>query len=374
MIIFLNGTSSAGKSTLARKIMRQSARPFLYYSIDHLVNYWIDEKFVAFENEPRDWFFHEFSLDDNGNPLTHIVDGPNAIQLHWDMIDALAVLIQKGYDLIIDEVLWDEKIFARYADALCFANRVYIVKVACELLECERRESDREDRFKGMARALYNQVYYQELSYDLEVDTTATQPEQLASVVVQFVENHKTPQAFYQYLYKHITFTPLTVEHFDDLFRWLNAEHVRQWWPHDSHWTQAAIQQKYETYVQGYKTIDNTTKPIHAFVIECAKKPIGYIQFYDVNDFPRDGYELVKTKDSVAALDMYIGEVQYLNKNIAAVAIAEFMQMHIKPNFAACFVDPDSANFAAIRTYEKCGFRVMKTLEKPSITCMLKQF
>ncbi|MGE3320240.1 MAG: AAA family ATPase, partial [Candidatus Berkiella sp.] len=63
MIIFLNGTSSVGKSTLARAIMRQSERPFIYYSIDHLVNYWIDEKFVAFENEPKDWFFHDISVD-----------------------------------------------------------------------------------------------------------------------------------------------------------------------------------------------------------------------------------------------------------------------------------------------------------------------
>ncbi|HRE33006.1 MAG TPA: GNAT family N-acetyltransferase, partial [Candidatus Berkiella sp.] len=320
MIIFLNGASSAGKSTLARKIMRQSARPFLYYSIDHLVNFWIDEKFVAFENEPQDWVFHEFSLDEKGNPLTHIVDGPNAVQLHWDMIDAISVLIQKGYDLIIDEVLWEDQIFARYVDALCFANRVYIIKVACELMECERRESTRKDRFKGMARSLYNNVYYQELSYDLEVDTTATQPEQLASTVVQFIETQKAPQAFLQYLTKHIAFTPLQDEHFDNLFLWLNKEHVKQWWPHDHLWTQEAIQQKYETYTLGYKIIDTISKPIHAFVIECANKPIGYIQFYDINDFPRDGYELVKTKDKVAAIDMYIGETQYLNKNIGALA------------------------------------------------------
>src|ERR1700722_10983686 len=110
MIIFLNGASSVGKSSIARKIMRQSNRPFIYFSIDHLVNLWVDEKFIAFEDEPDESLYREREKDSTGNLLTHIVDGPHAKQLHWDMIEALTVLIKKGYDLIIDEVLWENEI------------------------------------------------------------------------------------------------------------------------------------------------------------------------------------------------------------------------------------------------------------------------
>ncbi len=373
MIIFLNGTSSSGKSTLARQIMRQSERPFLYYSIDHLVNFWIDEKFVAFENEPKDWFFHDFSLDEQGNPLTHIVDGPNAVQLHWDMIEAIAVLIEKGYDLIIDEVLWQNEIFMRYVDALCFANKVYVVKVICELMECERRESERDDRFAGLARALYPQVYNPAIDYDLEIDTTSDDPQQAAQRVIQYVETHKEPSAFNAFIRKQITFKPLAIEHFSYLKRWLNADHVAKWWSKDKAWTNKDIEQKYHTYTKGFKISGSDEKPLHAFIIECASKPIGYIQYYDVNDFEREGYDLPLANEKTAAIDLYIGEKQYLNKNLSSVLLSQFIESYIQSPFSACFVDPDTANLAAIRTYETCGFVVVKQLSQPPITCMVKK-
>lgn len=373
MIIFLNGTSSVGKSTLARAIMRQSERPFIYYSIDHLVNFWIDEKFVAFENEPKDWFFHDISVDEYGNRLTHIIDGPNAVQLHWDMIESLAVLIQKGYDLIIDEVLWEKEIFERYIDALCFSKKVFIVKVICDLIECERRENEREDRFKGLARGLYSKVYNNDLIYDLEIDTTTDSADASAKQVVQFVESHKAPTAFLEYISQKITFIPLQNKHFALLQHWLNTEEVAMWWSKDKAWTHAEIEEKYLSYVQGYKMMDGVRKPIHAFIIECANKPIGYIQYYDVNDFERDGYDLPKTSEKMAAIDLFIGEQNYINKNLGKVIINQFVENYIQNQFKACYVDPDTANTTAIRTYEKSGFTVVKQLDQPPVTIMIKK-
>lgn len=196
MIIFLNGASSVGKSTIAREMMRQSDRPYLYFSIDHLVNFWIDQKFVAYENEPGDWFYHEQAIDEEGHFETRIIDGPNAIQLHWDMIESIAVLINKGYDFIIDEVLWDNSIFERYAPILLKANRVYMVKVICDLVECERREKKRTDRFKGLARGLYNQVYQSFPYYDIEIDTTGMAYQKSAKQVLDYVEKNDYPTAF----------------------------------------------------------------------------------------------------------------------------------------------------------------------------------
>lgn len=353
--------------------MRQSERPFLYYSIDHLVNFWIDEKFVALENEPKDWFFHDISVDAEGNRLTHIIDGPNAVQLHWDMIESLAVLIQKGYDLIIDEVLWQDEIFDRYVNALCFSNKVFVVKVICELLECERREQEREDRFIGMARALYPQVYNNAVIYDLEIDTTSNTANTAAQQVIRYVESHKEPKAFISYISNKINFTPLKNEHFSLLQRWLNTEHVATWWSKDKAWTPADIEKKYQTYLQGFKMSGLDAKPLHAFVIECANHPIGYIQYYDVNDFAREGYDLPHLNGKIAAIDLYIGEKQYLNKNLSVVLLKQFMDDYIKSEYSGVFVDPDTANIAAMRTYEKCGFEVVKVLSSPPITLMIKK-
>lgn len=205
MIIFLNGGSSVGKSTIAREMMRQSDRPFLYFSVDHLVNFWIDEKFVAFENEPKEWFYHERALDETGNVEVRIIDGPNALQLHWDMIEAISVLIKKGYDFIIDEVLWDESIFNRYIPALSSANRVYMVHVVCDLVECERREKKRNDRFEGLARGLYNQVYKDFPYYDFVADTTGAKKEIMAAEILKFVDKNDHPTAFQRSVQKQIT-------------------------------------------------------------------------------------------------------------------------------------------------------------------------
>lgn len=196
MIIFLNGSSSVGKSCIARQIMRQSDRPFIYFSIDHLVDLWMDDKFIVFEGESKEWFNYKSEADATGNKVTHLVSGPHAEQLHWDMIEALTVLIKKGYDLIIDEVLWDNNIFEKYKPALQHAQTVYIIKVICDLIECERREKNRKDRFQGFARALYHQVYANCPFYDLEVDTTYTTSAQCAQHILQFMHTHPQPQAF----------------------------------------------------------------------------------------------------------------------------------------------------------------------------------
>ncbi|MGE3319794.1 MAG: GNAT family N-acetyltransferase, partial [Candidatus Berkiella sp.] len=319
------------------------------------------------------WFFHDISVDEYGNRLTHIVDGPNAIQLHWDMIESLAVLIQKGYDLIIDEVLWENEIFERYIDALCFSKKVFIVKVICDLIECERRENEREDRFKGLARGLYSKVYTNDVIYDLEVDTTSDDADTSAKHVIQFVESMKAPQAFLKYISQKISFTPLQNEHFALLQRWLNTEEVAMWWSKDKAWSRADIEHKYRSYVQGVKMNDGVAKPIYAFIIQCANKSIGFIQYYNVNDFNRDGYDLPQTTEKVAAIDFFIGEQHYLNKSLGTVIINQFIDTYIKSQFTACYVDPDNANVAAKRTYEKSGFKVMKQLSEPPVTIMIKK-
>jgi chloramphenicol 3-O phosphotransferase len=200
MIIFLNGASSVGKSCIARQIMRQSNRPFIYFSIDHLIDLWMDGKFIVFEGESDEWFNYQSNPDPAGNVVTHMVSGPHAEQLHWDMIEALTVLIKKGYDLVIDEVLWNAKIFEKYTEALKHAQSVYLIKVICELIDCERREKKRIDRFQGLARALYWQVYPNCPYYDLEIDTTYASSEQCAKEILEFVHMYPHPEAFLKVL------------------------------------------------------------------------------------------------------------------------------------------------------------------------------
>jgi chloramphenicol 3-O-phosphotransferase/RimJ/RimL family protein N-acetyltransferase len=368
MIIFLNGASSVGKSTIARALMHASNRPFLYYSIDHLLNFWIDEKFVFLDQEPKDWIYEE--TDQHDRTLAHFIDGPHVNQLHWDMIDALDVLITKGYDIIIDEVLWDPEIFKKYIPALSDGKSVYLVKIICDLIECERREKRRNDRYQGFARASYAKVYGAYPEYDLEIDSTHIRPSENAQKIIEFTQSEKKPRAFLSALKPAVSFESLQEKHFGQLQLWMNALHLQDTWGENKEWTLQEIKAKYQTIVRGYKSTDQGQKPIQAFIILCAEKPIGYIQYYNAYDFPR-AHSLEKLPESLAALDVYIGEPHFLNKGIGSFAIAQTLQSQIFKSFSACLVDPDTGNAQAIRAYEKAGFKIIKQLENPPQVWML---
>ena len=67
-------------------------------------------------------------------------------------------------------------------------------------------------------------------------------------------------------MYKTIQFIPLTHDHFPLLLTWLETPHVKAWWDQDVMWTAPKIDEKYGTYVQGYKILKGIQHPIHAFI------------------------------------------------------------------------------------------------------------
>ncbi len=138
----------------------------------------------------------------------------------------------------------------------------------------------------------------------------------------------------------------------------MNTDSVAKWWGENLTWSLEDITQKYESYCKGYKRIGGVTKPIYAFMVEVDSQPIGFVQYYNAYDFPReDGVTLPKLSDKLAAIDFYIGEPDFIGKGLGPIILNAFLKEHVKPMFNACFVDPDYANKQAIRAYEKAGFQ-----------------
>lgn len=54
------------------------------------------------------------------------------------------------------------------------------------------------------------------------------------------------------------------------------------------HWTPELIQEKYGTYVHGYKIEGDIKKQIFPYIITVEGQKIVYIQFHNAYDFPRD--------------------------------------------------------------------------------------
>ena len=170
------------------------------------------------------------------------------------------------------------------------------------------------------------------------------------------------------------TFLPLQLHHFSLLQKWLNNSHLVTTWNEGKTWSLEDIKKKYLSYTKGYKEETLLKKPIHAFIIELQDTPIGYIQYYNAYDFPRETGPLVIQMgfpSSLAALDLYIGEPEYLGKGYGSLIIHEFLELYVWPKFKACFVDPNLDNKIAIRAYEKAGFRPLNTLKAEKTLWML---
>ena len=124
--------------------------------------------------------------------------------------------------------------------------------------------------------------------------------------------------------------------------------------------------------MDGYKKIGSERKPIHAFIIYFDDAPIGYIQYYNAYDFPIDGYQLNNLPKSLSAIDFLIGDENYLGKGIGTKSLELFLDSHVFAKFDYAFVDPDSSNLAAIKTYENVGFKPFDDQTSESVVLMVK--
>lgn len=173
------------------------------------------------------------------------------------------------------------------------------------------------------------------------------------------------------------SFEPISFDHLAILHKWMQEPHVWQWWGEGRSWSFNDIKEKYTPYTLGYKIQQGEKKLIHPFLIELEERPIGFIQFYNAFDFPRDGFNTEdvwhELSQSLAAVDFYIGESDYIGRGLGAEALKAFLSNHVFHHFDACLVDPDRNNKAAIKTYTKAGFSTLQDTDSNIIMIARKE-
>ena len=183
--IVLNGPSSAGKSSLGAALQVAWDGPLLVTGID---------SFLAGFPE------HLFSLpDDDGSPGAsttgvHVVPGRGPEPSWIPALGSDGLLLMRaahrawrsvaeaGLDQVIDHVILDAATRGDAVEVLRGADVLW-VGVYCDVDELVRRETAREDRFRGFASGTWAQVH-EGMTYDLTVDTTTSSPQQCASQVL----------------------------------------------------------------------------------------------------------------------------------------------------------------------------------------------
>lgn len=144
-IILLNGSSSAGKSTLAKALQ-------------------------ALIEEKRNERYEIVSIDDFLKMATDdVIYEDDVYEISGPLCEKIMEVFGTGQGVIIDHVITSERILGQLKEAVN-PQRLWTVHVTCPLEIIQKREQERKDRCQGSAEASYTYLYPKE-GYDLTVDT-----------------------------------------------------------------------------------------------------------------------------------------------------------------------------------------------------------
>ena len=181
-IIFLNGVSSVGKTTLAKALQLQLDEPYYIFNTDMFLGtgVMLPEKFTTYDT--AGWKFM----------LKTLSGMHNTIKLYSDM----------GMNVIVDHVLTnsvldkDPKALEECVELL-HESPVLFVHVTCPLHELRRREKERSDRQIGQAEAQLPTLVPSDISvYDLSVDTFQNTKAECVEKITEMLDTPEKHRAF----------------------------------------------------------------------------------------------------------------------------------------------------------------------------------
>jgi chloramphenicol 3-O phosphotransferase len=181
-VVLLHGTSSSGKTTVARAVQALSDEPWLRLGIDA---FWsaIDERWM--EHGPHASEGFHWSED------ATIVPGPVGDRLASGMRAAIAACARCGNAVLVDDVFIDRRWLDGWRAELAGLEWL-LVGVLAPLPVLEERERTRGNRITGEARAQADAIH-EGIKYDLTVDTAAQSPEECARAILAALRSERDP-------------------------------------------------------------------------------------------------------------------------------------------------------------------------------------
>jgi aminoglycoside 6'-N-acetyltransferase len=141
---------------------------------------------------------------------------------------------------------------------------------------------------------------------------------------------------------------------------WLLRPHVRAWYedvPTDRYPDDAIAERLLAM---------SGADPTDHFIILLDGRPIGDIQSYRIDDHPEYAAQIAIGRPAVG-IDLFIGEPELIGRGHGPELIRAFLRDVAFPKYGLdlCVIGPTRSNAAAIRAYEKAGFRFLKTYLEP---------
>jgi chloramphenicol 3-O phosphotransferase len=193
-VLVLNGTSSAGKTTLANAL--QKALPDQYGLVGLDLALWsLPPELVVVTDDvdhpPVEGWLVPIR---DGVQVALPTAGPRALELLETMYATFAARADAGENLIVDDALWHPHALAM-AVAYFSERDAWLIDVYCPIEVAVEHERRRGDRALGGAALFYEPIYRHAI-YDLRVDTSLLTPDEEVQQVMNALSSGRSPTAF----------------------------------------------------------------------------------------------------------------------------------------------------------------------------------
>jgi chloramphenicol 3-O phosphotransferase len=183
-IILLNGSSSAGKTTLAITLQQLLPDPWHHIALDQFRD-GLGGRYRGLNSPPGTpgaRGLNVVPVPRGSERVTEVQFGDLGKQVLRGMRRAIAAFAREGNNVIIDDLMFEPEFLFDYLDALQ-GFEVLFVGVRCPIDVVNAREAKRPGRFPGTATSHFDRVH-SHCVYDIEVDTGHSKPRECAELII----------------------------------------------------------------------------------------------------------------------------------------------------------------------------------------------
>ncbi|MBT4492916.1 MAG: AAA family ATPase [Gammaproteobacteria bacterium] len=197
-IIFLNGTSSAGKTTLAHALQERLTEPYQHVALDQFRD-GLPDKYRGLNSPEGTTGQRGLNIvpvrPEHGEAYTEVRFGEDGRRLLRGMRRAIATMANENINILIDDIILTPAFLDDYLTVM-EGIPLYFVGVRCPPEVIAERESARPGRFPGTAIGHF-EICHAHDCYDVEVDTSLESPAICAEKVIARLKSGP-PRAFGQ--------------------------------------------------------------------------------------------------------------------------------------------------------------------------------
>ena len=186
-LIFLNGPSSSGKTSLAKELQDQLPDYYLYFGIDAFIEMMPARANCLAGTSECDGFYWKDVTLPNREKGKLVVSGDYGRKIEESFRIAVKALLECSNNLVVDNVVDGNREMLVWKSLLSDYDCCY-VGVYCSLEKLVEREKNRGERALGSAAEQYFRTH-EGIEYDISVDTGVESTKTCADLIVDHITN-----------------------------------------------------------------------------------------------------------------------------------------------------------------------------------------